>query len=71
MARVKVVADDGWVALDELATAEQMASEHYRRCLSDRIQWAVGDAQQHVTADLGLHARTPIGDTAEPALIAA
>jgi hypothetical protein len=71
MARVKVVADDGWVALDELATAEQMASEHYRRCLSDRIQWAVGDAQQRAAASPALDVARRISDSSEPALIAA
>jgi hypothetical protein len=71
MARVKVVADDGWVALDELATAEQMASEHYRRCLSDRIQWAVGDAQQRAAGARVLDGATRIAAPAAPALIAA
>jgi hypothetical protein len=44
MTRVKVMADDGWVLLDEHACAGQMESDYYRRCLGDRIQWAVEDA---------------------------
>jgi hypothetical protein len=41
---VKVIGDDGWVALDELATPAQLQSEFYRRCLADRIGWAAEEA---------------------------
>lgn len=44
MPRVKVIGDDGWVALDELATPAQLQSEFYRRCLADRIGWAAEEA---------------------------
>lgn len=45
MSRIRVVADDGWLALDEHIGADQAADEHYRRCLADRIWWAVQDAE--------------------------
>jgi hypothetical protein len=45
MTRVRVIAADGWVALDESAGPEQLASDHYRRCLADRLAWAVADAE--------------------------
>jgi hypothetical protein len=72
MPRVKVIGDDGWVALDELASAQQMDSEHYRRCLSDRIQWAVQDAEHHAAADSrGAAPALRLVATGEPAPIAA
>ena len=71
MPRVKVIADDGWVAFDELATEHQTASDHYRRCLADRIHWAVGDAQQHVHAAGSAAPALRLAGTAEPAPIAA
>jgi hypothetical protein len=70
MPRVQVIADDGWVALDELATEQQTASEHYRRCLADRIHWAVGDAQRRSTAAGDARPAAALR-TSEPALIAA
>lgn len=45
MSRIRVVAEDGWLALDEHISADQAADEHYRRCLADRICWAVHDAE--------------------------
>jgi hypothetical protein len=45
MTRVRVIADDGWVALDESAGPDQLSCDHYRRCLADRLAWAVADAQ--------------------------
>lgn len=44
MARVLVLAPDGSVTFDELALPDQVACEHYRRCLADRLLWAVRDA---------------------------
>jgi hypothetical protein len=45
MPRIQVIADDGRVTLDEWACAEQLAGQHYRRCLADRLKWAVEDAE--------------------------
>jgi len=70
MARVQVLADDGWVALDELATPHQLDSEHYRRCLADRIHWAVGDAQRRATESAAWPDASPVA-VAEPTLVAA
>ena len=47
MPRVQVIADDGWVALDECASGAQLASDHYR-CLAERIGWAVEDVEARV-----------------------
>jgi hypothetical protein len=58
--RVRVIADDGWVALDEHTCARQLASDHYLQCLADRIRWAVADAE---TEPRPLAARSP-GDVA-------
>lgn len=44
MPRVQVIADNGWVALDEYANPAQVLPEHARHCLADRIAWAVSDA---------------------------
>lgn len=45
MARVMVVADDGWVALDELVRTHDFGSELFRRHLAERLAWAVADAE--------------------------
>lgn len=50
MSRIRVVADDGWLALDEHIGADQAADEHYRRCLADRVWWAVQDAEGRSSA---------------------
>jgi hypothetical protein len=47
MPRVQVIADDGWVALDEYANPAQVVPDHARMCLADRIAWAVTDAESH------------------------
>ena len=45
MARVLVVADDGWRALEEDVSDSVVASEHFRATLAERIAWAVHDAE--------------------------
>lgn len=47
MPRIQVIADDGWVALDEHACNAQVASNHYRQQLAERLAWAVRDAESH------------------------
>ena len=46
MTRVHVVAEDGWVALDELVLPEQLTGEDYRKLLAERILWAVEDVER-------------------------
>ena len=46
MPRIQVIADDGRPALDELIHPEDLSSAHFRRCLMERIDWAVADAQE-------------------------
>jgi hypothetical protein len=43
-ARVTVVSEDGETMLLERVTPAQLASEHFRTCLAERIRWAVEDA---------------------------
>lgn len=50
MARVRVVADDGWIALDERLTRPDFDSEVFRRHLAERLAWAVADAEEHAPA---------------------
>ena len=50
MPRVQVIADDGWVALDELVFEAQLEGDHARRCLADRILWAIRDADAHAAS---------------------
>jgi hypothetical protein len=45
MPRVLIRADDGRVFWDERVEAANFASEHYRRCLADRLWWATEDAE--------------------------
>ena len=45
MPRIRVLADDGWIALDELALASHLEGDHARRCLADRVSWAVEEAE--------------------------
>jgi hypothetical protein len=47
VARVQVVADDGYVALTERVSAEVLDEEHFRGCLAERIAWAAADADAH------------------------
>jgi hypothetical protein len=44
MAHVLVIDDDGTVAWKERVTLEDFETDHFRRCLSERLCWAVGDA---------------------------
>ncbi|MBI5103468.1 MAG: hypothetical protein HZB46_00500 [Solirubrobacterales bacterium] len=50
MPRVRVIADDGWVALDERVGPEDFDGEVFRRHLAERLAWAVGDAEEHAEA---------------------
>jgi hypothetical protein len=50
MPRVRITADDGWVALDERVRAEHFDSDHFRRCIAERLAWATADAERHTGA---------------------
>jgi hypothetical protein len=45
MPRVKLIGDDGWVALDERITQADLEDEHLRRQLAERLEWAAADAE--------------------------
>lgn len=45
MPRVLVIDDDGRLTWAERVQGDDFESEHFRRCLSDRLRWAVADAE--------------------------
>lgn len=46
MPRVLVIADHGRVTHDERVWASDFESEHFRRCLAERLSWATEDADR-------------------------
>lgn len=72
MPRVRVVAEDGWVALDERVSASDFDSDVFRRHLAERLAWAVGDAEAHAAARSSEPATTAGAGavSAEPSLAA-
>jgi hypothetical protein len=46
MPRILVSGDNGEVTWTERVTTEDFATDHFRRCLADRLAWAVADASQ-------------------------
>jgi hypothetical protein len=49
MARIVISSDEGHVTHSERVLPSDLDSEHFRRCLIERVQWAVKDA--HPRAD--------------------
>jgi hypothetical protein len=45
MTRILVTREDGEIFWNESVTAADFETEHFRRCLSDRLGWAVADAE--------------------------
>lgn len=45
MPRVLVISDDGEMIWNEHVNDSDFEGEHFRRCLVDRIKWAVADAE--------------------------
>jgi hypothetical protein len=45
MPRVLVISDDGDMVWNERVNHSDFEGEHFRRCLVDRIGWAVADAE--------------------------
>ena len=45
MPMLQVQADDGTVIWRERVTAPDFETEHFRRCLAERVAWAVSDAE--------------------------
>jgi hypothetical protein len=50
--RVIVRAESGEVFWDESVRAADFDGEHFRRCLADRLAWAVADAEGGSSGDL-------------------
>ena len=44
MARIVITSDDGHLTHSERVLPSDLDSEHFRRCLIERVQWAVKDA---------------------------
>ena len=51
MARVIVTGEDGVEWMRERVNATELASDHFRTCLAERVAWAVEDAQSNDSAD--------------------
>lgn len=65
MPRIHIVADDGRLALDERICQQDLSSAHFRRCLMERIDWAVADAQEMSPERLSLEgSRAVVGAAA-------
>ena len=45
MPMLQVQADDGTVIWRERVTQPDFETEHFRRCLAERVAWAVSDAE--------------------------
>lgn len=45
MPRILVTSDDGAVFWNESVKAPDFMADHFRRCLADRLGWAVADAE--------------------------
>jgi hypothetical protein len=45
MPRVLVISDDGEMIWNERVNEGDFETEHFRRCLVDRVSWAVADAE--------------------------
>jgi len=50
MPNILVTGDDGTVHWRERVTPEDFATEHFQRCLCDRLSWAVQDATEAARA---------------------
>jgi hypothetical protein len=51
MPMLLVQADDGSVIWRERVTAPDFETEHFRRCLAERVAWAVSDAERADVVD--------------------
>jgi len=45
MPRVLVISDEGEIVWNERVNHSDFEAEHFRRCLTDRVGWAVADAE--------------------------
>jgi hypothetical protein len=54
MAQVLVRDDGGTVVWKERVTSADFDTEHFRRCLAERLWWAVADAESRAPAALRL-----------------
>lgn len=54
MPHVLVTTDDGQVMHRERVCADDFATDHFRRCISERLAWAVADAQNQGDEEPGL-----------------
>lgn len=57
--RVLVTADDGEVFWSESVKASDFDADHFRRCLADRLEWAVADAEGPSHTKVGRTAPAP------------
>ena len=64
MPRIQVIAHDRRPALDERVHPEDLSSAHFRRCLMERIEWAVADAQEMASDRLSFERPAVVGAAA-------
>jgi hypothetical protein len=43
--RIRLIADDGWTALEERVCAADFETDHFRTQLAQRLAWAAMDAE--------------------------
>jgi hypothetical protein len=64
MARIVITSDDGKLTHSERVIPSDLDSEHFRRCLIERLQWAVKDA--HWRGDRATGARRSCSRESRP-----
>jgi hypothetical protein len=65
--RVLVTSDDGTVFWDESVNALDFGGDHFRRCLADRLGWAVADAEGPAPMDVRRLQPVPTPEAPRPA----
>jgi hypothetical protein len=65
MPRILVTREDGEVFWNEGVTAKDFETEHFRRCLADRLGWAVADAEKR-SSSASVATLGPLGWRAAP-----
>lgn len=70
MPRVLVIDDNDGLTWCERVRANDFETEHFRRCLNDRLRWAVSDAEACTHASLipPLHSTRSMKSSPDPSL---
>ena len=57
MPRVIVVNENGTMTWDERVTAADFETEHFQRCVAERLGWAVADAERAAEGPMSIVCR--------------